>query len=352
GWADVSFRGNPQIPTPNLDVLASSGIILNNYYVQHICTPSRGALMSGLYPIHTGLQHSIALPAEPWGLPLNVTIMPQYLKELGYTSHMVGKWNLGYHKESHTPTYRGFESFYGYYNGGEDYFNHAFHSNDQFGLDFWNDTTPVRTEWGHYSTYLFTDRAVSLVKNHDKSKPLFLYMAHQAVHCGDFLVGLRAPESAIAHFPYIRNKNRSIHAGAVYELDQSVGIVMEALHRRDMLKNSIVVFSTDNGALPTGPATNGGNNWPLRGVKATLWEGAVRGASFVWSPLLSKMGRLSDQMMHVTDWLPTLYSAAGKFNMNILTYNYVLGREMVSGDILEQGLSVFLNSRNAYASLD
>ncbi|CAN8002984.1 unnamed protein product, partial [Ixodes hexagonus] len=99
--------------------------------------------------------------------------------------------------------------------------------------------------------------------------------------------------------------------GAVYELDQSVGIVMEALHKRDMLKNSIVVFSTDNGALPTGLGTNGGHNWPLRGAKDSLWEGGVRGTAFVWGPLLSKSGRLSNQMMHITDWLPTLYSAAG-----------------------------------------
>ncbi|KAM7296269.1 putative sulfatase [Ixodes scapularis] len=125
GWADVSFRGDPQIPTPNLDVLASQGIILNNYYVLHLCTPSRGALMSGLYPIHTGLQHYVQLPAEPHGLPLNVTIMPEHLKNLGYTTHMIGKWNLGYYKESYTPTRRGFDSFYGFLNGGEDYYDHT-----------------------------------------------------------------------------------------------------------------------------------------------------------------------------------------------------------------------------------
>ncbi|KAM7296264.1 arylsulfatase B [Ixodes scapularis] len=125
GWADVSFRGDPQIPTPNLDVLASQGIILNNYYVQPLCAPSRGALMSGLYPIHTGLQHLVPNPGEPWGLPTNLTIMPEYLKNLGYATHMIGKWHLGYYKESYTPTRRGFDSFYGYLNGGEDYYDHT-----------------------------------------------------------------------------------------------------------------------------------------------------------------------------------------------------------------------------------
>ncbi|KAM7285152.1 arylsulfatase B [Ixodes scapularis] len=91
GWDDVSFHGSPQIPTPNMDVLAADGIILNNYYVQPVCTPSRAALMTGLYPIHTGMQHSVLMPAQPYGLPLEVTIMPQHFKNLGYETHMIGK---------------------------------------------------------------------------------------------------------------------------------------------------------------------------------------------------------------------------------------------------------------------
>ncbi|KAM7296263.1 arylsulfatase B-like [Ixodes scapularis] len=311
GWADVSFRGDPQIPTPNLDVLASQGIILDNYYVLHLCTPSRGALMSGLYPIHTGLQHSVQNPGQPWGLPINLTIMPEYLKSLGYATHMIGKWNLGYYKESYTPTRRGFDSFYGYLNGGEDYYDHKIFFANATGLDFWDGMTPVRNEGHHYSTDLFTEKALSLIKDHDQAKPMFLYFSHQAVHCGDYKVKLEAPASAVAHFPYIKSQNRSIHAGAVYELDKSVGLVVEALNKRGMLSNSIVVFSTDNGGLPWGIDPNSGYNWPLRGAKATLWEGGVRGAAFVWSPLLFKSGRLSNQLMHITDWLPTLYSAAG-----------------------------------------
>ncbi|KAH9377954.1 hypothetical protein HPB48_011932 [Haemaphysalis longicornis] len=91
GWDDVSFLGSTQIPTPNLDALAADGIILHNYYVQPQCTPSRSALMTGLYPIHTGTQHYVIMPAEPWGLPLEHKIMPQYLKDLDYETHIVGK---------------------------------------------------------------------------------------------------------------------------------------------------------------------------------------------------------------------------------------------------------------------
>ncbi|CAN7939497.1 unnamed protein product, partial [Ixodes hexagonus] len=312
GWADTSFRGNPQIPTPNLDVLASTGIILNNYYVQSVCTPSRGALMSGLYPIHTGLQHGIELPAEPSGLPLNFTIMPQYLKELGYTSHIVGKvmayLAFWYHKESYTPTYRGFESFYGYYNGGEDYYTHAFYSvsvllepphswlhepgsslsaaNDDFVLFL-----------GSHFSCIWHIRLYSVVTTGLDSKPL-----SPPLHI--------FPTSEARTGPFLQVNFPHIYWAYTPRLDRSIGLVIESLHRKDMLKNSIIVFSTDNGALPTGRASNGGYNWPLRGAKGSLWEGAVRGASFVWSPLLSKSGRLSNQMMHITDWLPTLYSAA------------------------------------------
>lgn len=95
-------------------------------------------------------------------------------------------------------------------------------------------------------------------------------------------------------------------------LDQSVGDVLQALMNADMLANTILVFSTDNGALPFGLLSNSGFNWPLRGTKFTLWEGGVRGAAFIWSPLLNTTGHVSHQLLHITDWLPTLVSASGK----------------------------------------
>lgn len=97
-------------------------------------------------------------------------------------------------------------------------------------------------------------------------------------------------------------------------LDQSVGYIIEYLREAGMLENAIIVYSSDNGGLPTGPLFNRGSNWPLRGTKLTLWEGGTRAASFVWSPLLNKTGRVSNQLMHIVDWMPTLYSAAGEYN--------------------------------------
>lgn len=94
-------------------------------------------------------------------------------------------------------------------------------------------------------------------------------------------------------------------------LDQSIGLVVSALALKDMLKDSIIVFTTDNGGPAEGFNSNAASNWPLRGVKNTLWEGGVRGVGLLWSTLLQKRQHVSSVTMHVTDWLPTLYSAAG-----------------------------------------
>lgn len=95
------------------------------------------------------------------------------------------------------------------------------------------------------------------------------------------------------------------------ELDQSVGAIIVALSERGMLDNSIIVFSTDNGGPAEGFNNNAASNWPLRGTKNTLWEGGVRGAGCIWSPLIEEKRRVSHQIMHISDWLPTLLDAAG-----------------------------------------
>lgn len=97
------------------------------------------------------------------------------------------------------------------------------------------------------------------------------------------------------------------------KLDESVGKVVEALENENMLQNSIIVFTTDNGGPAAGFDINAASNYPLRGVKDTLWEGGVRGAGFLWSPLIKSRSRIAQQMMNVQDWLPTLYAAAGSY---------------------------------------
>ncbi|XP_077560798.1 arylsulfatase I-like [Haemaphysalis longicornis] len=311
GRGDISLYGSSQIPTPNLDALACAGVVLNNYYVQPLCTPSRACLMTGLYAIHTGLQNSTLGPAQPVGLPLNLKLLPEYLKELGYETHIVGKWHLGYASYNYTPTYRGFDSFYGQYTGPIDYYSNILTFAGHEGIDFWDGTELVSNEAGEYVTTLLEERAEYIIANRNKSKPLFLLVSHQATHSTFGANPVQAPAENTEKFPYIRDQNRTTYAGMVDALDQSVGALLEALEEASMLQDSIIVFSSDNGAYPISMWANFGSNWPLRGGKATLWEGAIRAAAFIWSPMLRRSGVVSQQLMHITDWLPTLYTAAG-----------------------------------------
>ncbi|XP_077994636.1 arylsulfatase B-like [Glandiceps talaboti] len=312
GWNDVSFHGSNLIPTPNIDNLAYSGIVLHNYYVQPICTPTRGALMTGRHPIHLGLQHGVIVASHPYGLPLNETIMAQYLKTLGYSTHIVGKWHLGYFAWEYTPLYRGFDSHYGYYNGEEDYYIHAAEGNGNYiGLDFRDDKNLMRSAFGEYSTELFTARAEKIIQSHNPDKPLFLYLPYQAVHSANRKVPLQAPYKYTSRFPYIQDEKRRTFAGMVSALDDGIGNVTQALHDTGLYNNSVIIFTTDNGGPAAGFDRNYASNWPLRGIKHTLWEGGVRGAGFVHSPLLEKPERISRDLIHVCDWLPTLYHLAG-----------------------------------------
>ncbi|CAN8029616.1 unnamed protein product, partial [Ixodes persulcatus] len=312
GWDDVSFHGSSQIPTPNIDVLAADGITLHNYYVQPMCTPSRAALMTGLYPIRTGMQHWVIRSPEPWGLPLEIKLMPEHLKDLGYSTHLVGKWHLGYFKKEYTPTYRGFDTFYGYYNGYIDYYSHT-------GGETAHRSLPQRRDRIVYSSacgYLrfATDGAAARRKKSESDLHGTLWeIAQNKPRARQSFI--ENPRETIS--VSLAGRHRSPIRSMVDALDVSVGRVVEALSRAGMLENSIVAFSSDNGAVPFGFRSNRGFNWPLRGIKASVWEGGVRVPGFVWSPLLRKSARLSTQMMHITDWLPTLYAAAGGNTKNL-----------------------------------
>ncbi|KAK6633914.1 hypothetical protein RUM44_004521 [Polyplax serrata] len=327
GWNDVGFHGSNQIPTPNIDAMAYSGIILNNYYVTPICTPSRSALLTGKYPVHTGLQHGVVHGSTPYGLSLNETLLPQFMKMGGYVTRIIGKWHLGSFKKEYTPEYRGwavvlsikfgaeklfllflrFDSHYGYWTGHQDYFDHtAIEKNKYWGYDMRRGMDVAWSDYDSYTTDLFTKEAVKVIEEHDKTKPLFLYLAHLAVHSANFYDPLQAPFQTVSKFSYIKDKQRRLFAGMLSKLDESVGSVVTALAEANMLNNSVIIFSTDNGGPAAGFNLNAASNWPLRGAN-TLWEGGVRGAAFIWSPLLPS-SKVSDTLIHITDWLPTLIS--------------------------------------------
>ncbi|KAH6925397.1 hypothetical protein HPB50_004524 [Hyalomma asiaticum] len=282
GWNDVSFHGSRQIPTPNIDALAAHGVVLQRHYATPVCSPSRAAFMTARYPTRVGIGYMALQPASKAALPLNIEVLPQWLKRQGYSTHMVGK-------------------------------------NDICGLDFWRSvghTTQAVTDLnGTYSTYVFTDEAKRIIAEHDSKKPLFLYLSYQAVHSGCKDCDVEAPEEVVDRFAYIKAHNRTLFAGALHLMDRSIGDVLEALQSRGMLADSIVVFASDNGGAPMkdSVASNAGSNWPLRGVKENVWEGGVRTPAVFWYGRLSDRLPLppSQQMIHITDWAPTFYAAAG-----------------------------------------
>ncbi|EDO33632.1 predicted protein [Nematostella vectensis] len=297
GWSDVGFHGS-KIQTPNIDRLAANGVILDNYYVQPVCTPTRASLMTGKYPIHTGLQHGIIHNGRPYGLPLNLTLLPQKLRKAGYSTHMLGKWHLGFYNWESTPTYRGFDTFYGFYSGAE---NHYTHVQDHY-LDLRDNEEIVRDQNGTYSAHLFTKRAEQIVRAHDPSTPLFMYMAFQNVHSP-----VQAPKEYIDRYSFIKDPLRRTYAAMVTIMDDALGNLTRAFDKAGLWENTILIFSTDNGGVPK----NGGYDYPLRGRKDTLWEGGVRGVAFVHGVALEQSGVKCKALMHVTDWYPTLVSLAG-----------------------------------------
>uniref|UniRef100_A0A0A9YCM5 Arylsulfatase B n=3 Tax=Lygus hesperus TaxID=30085 RepID=A0A0A9YCM5_LYGHE len=333
GWNDVGFHGSDQIPTPNIDALAFNGLILNQHYAPALCTPSRAALLTGKYPIHTGMQHLVILESEPWGLGLKEKLLPEMLSQAGYRSHAVGKWHLGFYRKEYTPTFRGFDSHFGYWQGFHDYYNHSVRATYE-PYDGYDMRRGLEVDWsvmGKYSTDIFTQEAVKIVEDHDSSSPLLLYLAHLAPHTGNMRDPFQAPDDVVAKFSHIRDPERRTYAAMVSKLDESVGEVVAALRRKHMLENSVIVFMSDNGAPTHGIHSNRGSNFPCRGIKNSAWEGGNRVAAAVWSPLIKKPKRVANQMMHMVDWLPTFYSLAG-FNSTDLNVDGVDMWEALSED--------------------
>ncbi|GLH14180.1 Arylsulfatase B [Gryllus bimaculatus] len=216
------------------------------------------------------MQHSVLYGAEPRGLPLSETLMPQHLRRLGYASHLVGKWHLGSFRREYTPTQRGFDSHLGFWTGHHDYYDHTAVETPFWGLDMRRGLEPAWELHGQYSTEVFTAEAERLIAAHNASRPLFLLLAHAAVHSANPYSPLPAPDNVVARFDDIQDYPRRRFAAMLSELDQSVGRVVAALNRAKMLSNSIIIFSTDNGGPAAGFNRNAASNWPLRGEFSTI----------------------------------------------------------------------------------
>src|SRR5687768_8139038 len=201
GIADVGFRGGKEIKTPNIDRIAKSGAVLDQFYVQPVCTPTRAAFLTGRYPIRYGLQTGVVRPRFAFGLSLQERLLPQVLREAGYTTAICGKWHLGHLSPEYLPTRRGFDHQYGHYNGAIDYFQHT----RDGGFD-WHRNDKVCRDEG-YSTELIAKESVRLIEAQPTNKPLFLYVPFTAVH-GPYQV----PERYLQRYPDLKGLRRKYAA--------------------------------------------------------------------------------------------------------------------------------------------
>ncbi|XP_023932304.1 arylsulfatase J-like [Lingula anatina] len=294
GWNDIGYHNN-QVKSPTLDRLAREGVKLENYYAKSVCTPSRGELLTGRDAATTGLS-AVFTHGNPVGMPLTEKLLPQRLKERGYATHIVGKWHLGHYTYKHTPTYRGFDSFYGIYGGGTDFYSHRSCFSvfpGVCGLDLWNGTVPDRSKYGVYATEIYSRVATDIIRHHNTNQPLFLYMPFQLVH-----EPVQVPKRFESLYDGLDPSGvRKTYLGMVSALDKAVSDIVESLIQRDMLENSLIVFSSDNGGAPK----QGGDNAPYRGIKGSLWEGGIKVPAFVWSKLLQRPGRTVRDLITITD---------------------------------------------------
>ena len=292
GWGDVGYHDS-EIRTPSIDRLAAEGTRLERFYAHPLCSPTRGAMLTGRSPMTTGL----LMPTEPWyssGLPLDEKLLPEYLKDAGYQTFAVGKWHLGPNHRSYHPQSRGFDHYYGHLGG---FINYDLHTIWR-GVDWQRNGTTVIEEG--YSTHLIAKEAIRLIKARNKNAPMFLYVTFNAPHAP-----LQAPESSVAEYADIENIDRRTYAAMVSEMDHGIGQVLATLEDEDLQEDTLVLFMSDNG----GAVPLGANNGRLRGGKGTTWEGGIRVPAVLWWPKRLQAGSIHEQMITAEDILPTLFGA-------------------------------------------
>lgn len=308
GWNDFGYNSvDLETATPSIDKLAQSGIKLPNYYTQPSCTPARASLMTGQYPITIGFQHECIQVGSKWGLPVEIPTMAEMLKDGGYHTAMIGKWDLGHFSEQLWPTHRGFDSYVGITNHGLS--NYETYQNAGWS-DIHRDLSPAYDANGTYSTTFFLREALDVLDNHTSfhnGEPLFLYMAFNAIHDTLSVPGYFEEASVYARLTEnLTDDGRMRAAGAMYLADSAIGEIVSKTMDLGMYDNTVFVCASDNGASPA----DGGNNWPLRGAKKDYYQGGVRVPAFIHSALLDASNggeyRTYKSLFHVSDWLPTL----------------------------------------------
>jgi arylsulfatase A len=284
GYGDLSSYGSGTIRTPHLDRMAAEGVRLTQFTVMPLCTPTRGALLTGLYPVQTGLVRVLG-PGNATGIDAGEVTLAEALKARGYLTAMVGKWHLG-DAPAFLPRRHGFDRY--------------------FGIPANSDPANLMQDDGPSGEALapediaarYTREAVSFIRSSGE-RPFFLYLAHHLPH---------VPLHPSASFAGRSAGGR--YGDAVEELDASVGEVLRALQETGVERRTLVVFLSDNGPwIARGP--EGGSPGPLREGKGTPFEGGVRVPAIARWPGQIPGGRVVAEPANVTDVFPTVLALAG-----------------------------------------
>jgi arylsulfatase A-like enzyme len=312
GYGDLGCYGHPTIHTPNLDRMAAEGLRFTQFYsAAVVCTPSRAALMTGRYPIRSGLSEEsprVLFPESGGGLPASELTIAEFLKTAGYDTQCVGKWHLG-HLPQFLPTTQGFDHYFGLpYSNDMDRLPSSPKGLKAFldpKSEYWNVPLMRGTEIVERPadqttlTKRYTDEAVGFLNEHKPGgRPFFLYLAHSMPHVPLF----RSHE-------FENVSKRGLFGDAVEEVDWSVGQVLDALRKNGLAENTLVWFTSDNGPWII-KGLQGGSAGLLRDGKGSTFEGGMREPGIAWWPGTIKPG-VSAELASTLDILPTACALAG-----------------------------------------
>lgn len=295
GYQDVGCFGSPDISTPHLDNMAAEGIRLTNFYAaQAVCSASRAALLTGCYPNRLGI-HGAFMPNSQKGLNPSEVTLAEMLKEVGYSTGHFGKWHLGDAPEF-MPTKQGFDEYFGI-----PYSNDMWPFHPQQGPIFDFGPLPLYeneniidtlTDQSNLTTEI-TERSLEFIEQH-KDHPFFLYIAHPQPHVPLFVSDKFKGKS-----------ERGLYGDVIMEIDWSVGQVLNKLKENNLDKNTLVIFTSDNGPW-LNYGRHAGSALPLREGKGTALEGGQREPCIIWFPDKIKGNRVIDVPMMTIDLLPTI----------------------------------------------
>lgn len=309
GWSDVSWNNFNTKATPflrNLVTQNKRATELKQSYSTHRCTPSRASLLTGRYAFRFGLGSDPISTANPQGMSLQEKLLPEFLKEAGYDTHAIGKWHLGFCKDSYLPHNRGFDTHYGHYAGSMHYNTHAVSTSYGDYINHFLNGEPVIKENYTYATFDWAQRAQEIFAK-DLDKPKFVYLAFNAPH-----------ETVLAPSELIKQMNEShaddipesrlIQMAAVHAIDLAMKDIIADLDKLE--RETIVIFQSDNGgalmAYPSPTDEPRSCNFPYRGYKDSLFEGGTLSPSFVYSTKREFPSRRIFNTIHIIDWFPTI----------------------------------------------